>query len=239
MNSGKSMLQDESIFISAFDVFLAPKVFFEKLKYYNHWGWFALIFSTLVYGLIIYWFFQGMSIDWVVEQQMSKMTNLSPAAVDKAHDYVRASAHYSGLIAGVNSILTSLIISASFACYYKIISQSYTYSYSQWFSFSLWTMMPALINGAGLMVLISLTEIRDVPLDFPNYASLNQIFLKLSQDHFLYNWAESLNLFDLWAIVIAAFGLQTWVNMKPLKSFILAFLPYLTVMGIWLLILLY
>lgn len=221
------------------NVFVAPKSLFDDLKEAKGWGWIALFFSTILYALVTYWLYSGMSSEWIVEQQIAQMGDVSPAEADQARSLMQASAPYTAPIAAVSIVLATLLMNALYSGYLKLVSRTDEFSYGDWYSFSLWAMMPMFFNALGLALLILLADSPDVPLNFTGYASLNQLLLNLPVDHALYNWAEAFNLFSLWGIMVAAAGLQSWAKMKPITAHVLAGLPFMAIMGIWLLIALF
>ena len=217
------------------NVFVAPKSLFEDLKEAKGWGWIALIFSTVFYALVTYWLYSGMSSEWIVEQQIAQMGDVSPAEADQARSFMQDSAPYTAPIAAISIILVTLIMNALYAGYLKLVSRTDEFSYGDWYSFSLWAMMPMFFNALGLALLVLLADSPDLPLNFANYASLNQLVLNLPVEHALYAWTEALNLFSVWGIVVAAAGLQIWAKMKPVTAYVFAGLPFTLIMGIWLL----
>ncbi|GAA0349824.1 hypothetical protein GCM10009092_12800 [Bowmanella denitrificans] len=218
------------------NVFVAPRSLFDDLKEAKGWGWIALLFSVVFYALVAYWMYSGMSNEWIVEQQVAQMGDVSPAEAEQARGFMQESASYTAPLAAVSIVLVTLIINAIYAGYFKLVGRTDEYSYGDWYSFSLWTMMPMFVNALGLALLLLLADSPDVPLNLSNYASLNQLLLNLPLDHNLYAWAEAFNLFSLWSIVIAALGLQSWAKMKPITSYVFAALPFCLIMGIWLLV---
>jgi hypothetical protein len=224
------------------DALVAPTSLFNQFKAAKKWSWLALalvmvvtFFSTLV-------FFDNMSIEWLIDQQLLEAGELSVSELEGAKAIIEQTAQYTGLISATFSVISLLVINAIFAGYYlligkftknKIANKNDTFVFSDWYSFSIWSHMPLLINTLGFSLLFLTAATNDLPLSIINYASLNQLFLGLTPEHHLYLWAESLNLFYIWSIFIATIGLKKCANLSLSKAAMIAELPYLIIFGFW------
>jgi hypothetical protein len=215
------------------DIFVAPKSLFDGLRSARGWNWAALILILAISSACIVSFYSGMSPEWVVEQQMLQVGDVSPSEEEQIRAYLTQSAGTVGWLGAIFNGLFILISLAILAGYFKLVSGSDEYGYGDWFGFAIWTQMPTVVYMLGFLVLYLTAGTPDLPLMLINYASLNQLLLGLSVQDALYTWAESLNLFYIWYIALAAIGLNRWTSMSITKATILSALPFVLVFGIW------
>lgn len=221
------------------DVFVAPKSLFEQHQAAKKWSWLALVLILAVTFFSAQAFYGNMSTDWLVEQQMMTIgPDASPAERQGAEDFINATAGNFGTVTGGMGAVMLLIFSALFAGYYMLAHKVTGHSekplsFGDWFSVTVWSQMPLLINSIGFIVLFATASTSDLPLSLANYASLNQLVTDYAPGDALYTWAESLNLFSLWSIALVATAMQRLSNMSIAKSYIVAALPNLAIFGIW------
>jgi hypothetical protein len=229
------------------DALVAPGSVFTKFKSAKKVSWLALALLLIVTSASSWVFFDNMSTSWLVEQQLLQTDDISPSELSAVKEMMEQTAEYTGLISAVFNVLATLFIGALFSGYYlfatklvkgkaQINSQPETlgkFSFSDWFSFNVWTQMPLLINSIGFSVLFLTAATTDLPISLVNYASLNQLFLSLAPDHDLFMWAESFNFFYLWSTFIAIVGLQKCCQLSLGKASVVAFIPYFLIFGLW------
>lgn len=223
------------------NVFVEPKSVFENLQANKKWSWIGLILTVGVTAAASLMFFGGMSPDWIVEQQLMAAGDMAASEREAMKEGIEMMSEYMGVMAAVGTLIMLPVITTLFALYYKIIGAtaadtSPDFKFGDWFAFSVWTQMPTLINTLGFMALFLTAATADLPISMPNYASLNQLFLDFVPGDALYTWAESLNLFAIWSVIIAAVGFNRCCKMSMAKSAIFAFLPILVIFGVWFII---
>jgi hypothetical protein len=222
------------------DIFVAPKTVFENLQANKKWAVVGLFITMGISAVSLLMFYGGMSPDWIVEQQMMAAGDMTASERKAAKETMTMMAENTGIMAAVGT-LSIPIMAAIFALYYKIIGSTVAeiapeYKFGDWFTFSVWTQMPTIINTLGFMALFLTATTVDLPISMPYYASVNQLFMNLLPGDALYTWAESLNLFLIWSIVIAAIGFNRCCKMSMVKSVIFAAIPTLVIFGVWFII---
>ncbi|MCP4325246.1 MAG: hypothetical protein GY951_05415 [Psychromonas sp.] len=224
------------------DIFTTPTSIFNDLVGTKKWSWVALFTLLLAFSVSSYFFYDGMSAQWIVEQQLIFAGDMSDTQRQSAEIALQKTVHNTALIGAVSAPLFQLLIVTIFSGYFMLISKTVGtksvnhYKYSDWFSFTTWTQMPTLVNIIGFIVLFSTSASPDLPLSLVNYASLNQIVTEFVQGDSLYFWAESISLFYLWSIAISAIGLKLCCAMPWSKALLFSLLPYLLIFGLWLLL---
>lgn len=216
------------------DVYVAPSSLFESLKQSKGPTLIPLLIIIAVsFGAIMY-FYSGMSTEWIVEQQMLQVPDASPAEEEQMRAYLTQSAGGVAWIGGIFNTIATLLIVALLAGYFRLVGGSNEeLTYSEWFKFSVWTQMPTIVYMIGFMALVLSASTADLPLMLINYASVNQLFLDLPVGHQFYTFAESLNLFFIWNVVLSTIGLKHWANMSTIKAVIFSSLPYVVIFSIW------
>lgn len=215
------------------DIFVAPKSLFDGLQSAKGWSWAALAIILMISGACIVSFYSGMSTEWIVEQQLLQAGDISPAEKDQLRAYFTQSAGSIGWLGAIFNGLFMLIMLAVLAGYFKLVSGTDEYGYGDWFGFTVWTQMPTVVYMLGFLALYLTASTPDLPIMLLNYASANQLFLGLSAQDALYTWAESLNLFYLWYIALAAIGLNRWCDMNMTKATVLSALPFVLIFTLW------
>ncbi len=224
-----------------FDIFVSPQSVFKKLTHIKALSWVALLALCSLIFLSEYMFYQGMSPEWLVSQQMLQIGDqLQPAEQEMVAQMLMQSAGNTGLLSGIFASISQVVMVVLLAIYFVIIGKinhsGETITLGGWFNFSTWVAMPILIQTIGFIILFLTASSPDLPITLAQYASVNQLFLDLPQTHALYTWASSLSVFYLWSILIAAFGLKQLCSIDFPKALLLSALPFVLVFGVWFLI---
>ncbi|RVU40606.1 YIP1 family protein [Rheinheimera riviphila] len=218
---------------SLLDIFIAPSQAFANLRG-SGGNLLLLIGQMLLTALAFYLFYQGMSPEWLVEQQLLQAGDLTPAEIEQTRAVMAQTAPYTAIIAAVSGPLMLLLMNAILAGYLHLISKmSGDFRYQDWFGFSVWSQMPMQLNAIALILLVLFADSPNLPLATANYASLNQLLLQLPIGAPFYTWAEAFSLFMLWQIAVTAVGLKQWCNFSTVKAALFAALPTVLIFGIW------
>lgn len=219
---------------SFIDVFASPSDFFNGLINTKAKTWMALLMLLAVTSGGTLMFYSGMSVDWIVDQQMLRVDDVSPSEEQEIQSFLSQSAPYTGIIEAVFSAFFYVILISVFAGYFKLVARkNQMLTYKDWFTFSVWVQMPFVVHMLGLMGLVLTANSPELPVTLVNYSSLNQLLLNLPIGHAFFNLAEALNLFYLWSIALAAIGLVRWANISHTKAWSFAALPYVLVFSFW------
>ena len=218
---------------SLLDIFIAPSQAFANIRG-SGGNVLLLVGQLLLLALALYLFYQGMSPEWLVEQQLLQAGELTPAEIEQSRAMMAQTAPYTAIIVAVTAPLMALLMNAILAGYLHLISKmSGDFRYQDWFGFSVWSQMPMQLNSIGLILLVLFSDTPNLPMAAANYASLNQLVLQLPIGAPFYTWAEAFSLFMLWQIAVMAIGLKQWCNFSMVKASIFAALPTVLIFGIW------
>lgn len=212
---------------------LSPRQTFQELTSSSAWRWQLFPVQLGILALVIWFFYQGMSLPHLVEQQLLHAGAMTPAEKEQASAMLGQMASNMSYIAPAMAVVTSIVITSLTALYLMMFSRfDKRYHYSDWFHFAVWTQLPQLVNLAGLVILIALAPSPDMPLTLANYASVNQLFGIAQPGDSSFNLLESMNLFYLWQILLVATGLQRWLGMPQAMAYVGAALPYVLIFGL-------
>ena len=215
------------------DIYIAPTQAYAKIRG-SGGNLLLLLGQILITALVMYMFYQGMSPEWLVEQQLLHAGELTPAEIEQSRAMMAQAAPYTAILGAVSVPFTLVLLTAILAGYLHLITKmSGDFRYKDWFGFSVWSQMPMLLNTIGLMLLVVFADTPNLPISTANYASLNQLILQLPISAPFFAWAEAFNFFMVWNIAVMAFGLKQWCNFSMVKATIFAALPSVLIFGIW------
>lgn len=222
---------------SLLDTLLAPLTAFAGLRQAPaSRAWLALALIAGMSALGSFAFLQGMSPEWIVEQQLLVQPGLSEAEIAEARPMLLEVAPHTGLIAMLASLVMTPLICAVLALGYfgaeRLLARS-RHGYGRWFLASAHSLLPLAIGALGLLLLALLADSPDQPLAQANYASLNNLWLGLAPTEPGYAPATSLDLFQLWAAVLVAVAAKVWTGIDWLRAALLGVLPYGLFYGGW------
>ncbi|MBE0377456.1 MULTISPECIES: YIP1 family protein [Pseudoalteromonas] len=219
------------------DIFISPSKAFNGLKDARGWSWLA--FTLIAAALVIstYVFYSHADTQFILEEQ------IAAASVDATigeQKMIRQSMEQSidnqVWFAIGGGIFGLIIINALLAGYYLLVSKQdpdAEYGYGAWYGFGFWAMMPMVISSLGIIALVFTATTNELSVRLFSYASINQLLLGLELGHPFYTMMESLNIFSIWGIALAAIGLKCWTNFSLNKAILFAALPSVVIYVIW------
>lgn len=225
----------KSVTQALLDIYVAPKQVFASLPEKKGWSWLPFIILLVVNAIGMWWFYAGMSPEWIVEQQIAQAAHsMTPAEIEQSRAVMAQMADKTGIFTLGGVLVMTPIMLAIMALYTMLVGNpGQKRRYGDWFALTVWTNMPGVLNMLGLMVLVLVSSDPNMPLNTPNYLSLNQLLLGLEPGQAWYSWAESLNLIYFWIIGLVAVGLHSWSGYSAAKSTLLAALPLVVIFGLW------
>lgn len=222
---------------ASIDIFISPSKTFNGLKEAKGWSWLAFALITIMLVASTYIFYSNADSQFILEEQVAAATVDATIGEKKM---IRQSMEqgidnqiWFAIGGGVFGII---LINALIAGYYLLVSKQdpdANYSYGAWYGFGFWTMMPMVISSLGVIALVLTASTNELSMSLFNYASINQLILGLELGHPFYTMMESLNIFSIWGIALAAIGLKCWTNFSLNKAILFAALPSIIIYGIW------
>lgn len=217
------------------DIYVAPKQLFTALPEKKGWSWIALVIMLAVNAFGLWYFYAGMSPEWIVEQQIAQAAHsMTPAEIEQSRAVMGQMADKTGIISVGAILIMTPIILAVMALYLMLVGNpGHKRPYGDWYAMAVWSNMPGVLNMLGLIVLVLISSDPNLPLTTANYLSLNQLLFGLEPGDAWYGWAENFNLIYLWVAALFAVGLRCFSGYSAVKSTVLGFAPLLVIYGLW------
>lgn len=230
-------MKSENALTACVDIFISPSKAFNGLKGAKGWSWLA--FTLIAAALVVstYVFYSHADTQFILEEQVAAASVDATIGEQKMiRQSMEQSIDNQVWFAIGGGIFGLIIINALLAGYYLLVSKQdpdAEYSYGAWYGFGVWAMMPIIISSLGIIALVFTATTNELSVRLFSYASINQLLLGLELGHPFYTMMESLNIFSIWGIALAAIGLKCWTNFSLNKAIVFAALPSVVIYGIW------
>lgn len=197
--------------------------------------WLALLLTVLIASAVSFQMFNGMSPEWLVEQQMLQMGNdLSPAEQEQTRAYLAQSAGMTPILSPVFIAIGTLLMAAILATYLLLTGRmSSDLKYGQWFALVNWSQLPTIVCMLGTAVLLLLSDTPNVSMNLMNFASVNQLLLGLTPESPWFALTEALSLFMLWQVWILHAGLVSAAGYTAQRATLVVSAPLVLIFGGW------
>ena len=219
------------------DIFISPSKAFNGLKEAKGWSFVAFILLAGILAASMFAFYNKADPQFLIDQQVAAASVDATIAEQKMiRQSMEQTVDLQVWFAIFGGIIGLAVINALMAGYYLFVSKQdpeANYGYGAWYGFGVWTMMPMIISSLGLLILVLTASTDQISQTLFNYASINQLLIGLEIGHPFYTLLESLNIFSIWGIFIAAIGLKSWTNFTFNKALLFAALPSIVIYGIW------
>jgi hypothetical protein len=186
---------------------------------------------------LTFWYYQAVDLAWVTDHTL----RAGGSARNLTEEQIAAMSKSAGEHPGVAGAVAAVAIAIGLTLGYVLISAYYLLagkitnvqrSFTQWFSFSLWTSMPSLlttITGAVVLLMATSTQIPDSDL---RVLSLNSLLFHKTQGDPGFAVLSYVGLPELLASFLAVFGVKVWSGRSWIFSAIFALLPAALIAGI-------
>ncbi|WP_209327880.1 YIP1 family protein [Pseudoalteromonas sp. PA2MD11] len=230
-------MKSSNVMTALVDIFISPSKAFNGLKEAKGWSFVAFILLAGILAASMFAFYNKADPQFLIDQQVAAASVDATIAEQKMiRQSMEQTIDMQVWFAMFGGIIGLAVINALMAGYYLFVSKQdpeANYGYGAWYGFGVWTMMPMIISSLGLLILVLTASTDQISQSLFNYASINQLLIGLEIGHPLYTLLESLNIFSIWSIFIAAIGLKSWTNFTFNKALLFAALPSIVIYGIW------
>ena len=230
-------MKSSNVMTALVDIFISPSKAFNGLKEAKGWSFVALILLAGILAASMFAFYNKADPQFLIDQQVAAASVDATIAEQKMiRQSMEQTIDMQVWFAIFGGIIGLAVINALMAGYYLFVSKQdpeANYGYGAWYGFGVWTMMPMIISSLGLLILVLTASTDQISQTLFNYASINQLLIGLEIGHPFYTLLESLNIFSIWGIFIAAIGLKSWTNFTFNKALLFAALPSIVIYGIW------
>ncbi|TMO30296.1 MULTISPECIES: YIP1 family protein [Pseudoalteromonas] len=230
-------MKSSNVMTALVDIFISPSKAFNGLKEAKGWSFVAFILLAGILAASMFAFYNKADPQFLIDQQVAVASVDATIAEQKMiRQSMEQTIDLQVWFAMIGGIIGLAVINALMAGYYLFVSKQdpeANYGYGAWYGFGVWTMMPMIISSLGLLILVLTASTDQISQSLFNYASINQLLIGLEIGHPFYTLLESLNIFSIWGIFIAAIGLKSWTNFTFNKALLFAALPSIVIYGIW------
>ncbi len=230
-------MKSSNVMTALVDIFISPSKAFNGLKEAKGWSFVAFILLAGILAASMFAFYNKADPQFLIDQQVATASVDATIAEQKMiRQSMEQTIDMQVWFAIFGGIIGLAVINALMAGYYLFVSKQdpeANYGYGAWYGFGVWTMMPMIISSLGLLILVLTASTDQISQTLFNYASINQLLIGLEIGHPFYTLLESLNIFSIWGIFIAAIGLKSWTNFTFNKALLFAALPSIVIYGIW------
>ena len=230
-------MKSSNVMTALVDIFISPSKAFNGLKEAKGWSFVAFILLAGILAASMFAFYNKADPQFLIDQQVAAASVDATIAEQKMiRQSMEQTIDMQVWFAIFGGIIGLAVINALMAGYYLFVSKQdpeANYGYGAWYGFGVWTMMPMIISSLGLLILVLTASTDQISQTLFNYASINQLLIGLEIGHPFYTLLESLNIFSIWSIFIAAIGLKSWTNFTFNKALLFAALPSIVIYGIW------
>ena len=230
-------MKSSNVMTALVDIFISPSKAFNGLKEAKGWSFVAFILLAGILAASMFACYNKADPQFLIDQQVAAASVDATIAEQKMiRQSMEQTIDMQVWFAIFGGIIGLAVINALMAGYYLFVSKQdpeANYGYGAWYGFGVWTMMPMIISSLGLLILVLTASTDQISQTLFNYASINQLLIGLEIGHPFYTLLESLNIFSIWGIFIAAIGLKSWTNFTFNKALLFAALPSIVIYGIW------
>ncbi|WP_289096854.1 YIP1 family protein [uncultured Pseudoalteromonas sp.] len=230
-------MKSSNVMTALVDIFISPSKAFNGLKEAKGWSFVAFILLAGILAASMFAFYNKADPQFLIDQQVAAASVDATIAEQKMiRQSMEQTIDMQVWFAIFGGIIGLAVINALMAGYYLFVSKQdpeANYGYGALYGFGVWTMMPMIISSLGLLILVLTASTDQISQTLFNYASINQLLIGLEIGHPFYTLLESLNIFSIWGIFIAAIGLKSWTNFTFNKALLFAALPSIVIYGIW------
>lgn len=230
-------MKSSNVMTALVDIFISPSKAFNGLKEAKGWSFVAFILLAGILAASMFAFYNKADPQFLIDQQVAAASVDATIAEQKMiRQSMEQTIDMQVWFAIFGGIIGLAVINALMAGYYLFVSKQdpeANYGYGAWYGFGVWAMMPLVIYYLGFLILVLTASTNQISQTLMNYSSINQLLIGLEIGHPFYTLLESLNIFSIWSIFIAAIGLKSWTNFTFNKALVFAALPSIVIYGIW------
>jgi hypothetical protein len=220
------------MFQNLIDILVAPSQAFARLKQQPSFL-FPLLLVTLALASIqlgyVYFTDFNFIVDELVEQSLRSNPNARESEIRPALESV--SPALLAISGTVSVLLFAPLISLAYAWYLSFIAKfgPQELGFRHWLSLTCWTGIPSLFVALAAWVVILSSSNGQIPQAALQPLSVDGLFNLQSSSRMLQN----ISLPQLWALVLIALGYRHFTGKSLTHSFIVTWIPYVLIYGIW------
>lgn len=195
-------------------------------------AWLPLLGLIIAQATAIYFYYQNVDGDWLINQMLAGMTDASAEELNQARQFMSIGPLKWGGMAGV--AVGMPIILAIYGLYYLLVSKvmGVERKFGQWFGLATWSSWPAVLASLIALVLIFTASSGEIDTGVMNATSIGYL-AGVSQFSPWGSLLGALSLLTIWQVALAAIGFREWSQRSLATSLTVALAPNVIVFGIW------
>lgn len=213
----------------------APSSAFAELRERPRF-WFPLLLITLCAAGMMFWYYSVVDVEWLKDLMFTN--NPKVQALPEAQ---RAQ---SMAMVGRNTLLWGSTIGVLFAIpiwfalqsLYLLLAGKVTrlpFGFKHWFSFSCWTLLPALLNTVVAAIFLLISDTHQMSPGVLQPLSLNELLFHRPFGSPGQTFFEALTIPGFLSWILMIVGVRAWSQRSWMFSAIFILLPIVLLYGIW------
>mgnify|MGYP000306639887 CR=1 FL=1 len=224
-----------TVFNAMVDIVASPGRALDEAKAHPRWFWWPLLISIVLTIAALSYYYTWVDFEWLIEQTIMSVPPEDRAAAEPGiRGFMSVGTSILTTVAAI--VIMTFLIYAIQAVYLHLANKLTTHadvSYGQWFGFSAWTAFVMVLGAVVMFVVIFLADSNQLAQHELSPLSMNALFIHAEPGEPWFNWGNSLNLFNIWTLVLMTIGYHRWTGAGIVKSAIIACLPWVLIFGIW------
>ncbi|MBV1777170.1 YIP1 family protein [Burkholderiaceae bacterium DAT-1] len=213
------------------EIFTEPRAVFERIQDKGQ-GWLPWLLVSIL-GVASSWlYFSNVDSQWLAQElvRQASTSGASKVTVEQMQASITGM-KYGGIIGAPISVALLFALSAIYLLLAgKLIGANQ--GFKQWFNFSAWASMPAVISSIAAIVAV-VTMSPQTAMETLRVTTVDALVLHLPIDSPWRSFAGAADLMSIWSIALSTIGLQVWTRCSRMTAIVVCALPYVVIYGVW------
>ena len=225
-----------SVFNAMVDIIAQPSRALDEVKKHPRWFWWPLLLSLALGCAAFAYYTNWVDFEWMVDEVIrGAIAQGTPAdQAESIRAFMNPGMQMWSSVIGI--VVVTFLIYAIQATYLHLVNKTAgdpSLGWGQWFSFSAWTAFVGIFASIAMFIVMFLADNNQVAQHDLMPLSMNSLFMHQSPGDPWFTWGNSLNLLNIWMLVLMAIGYHRWTGASMVKSAIVTSTPWVLIFGIW------
>ncbi len=224
-----------TVFNAMTDIVASPAKALDEVKSHTSWLWWPLLTSIVLASALFIYYFSWVDFHWLVEETIRNTpADRRAESADTIRQFMTPGTSTWTTVAAI--VAMTFVIYSVQTTYLHLANKLTTgaeIGWGQWFSFSAWTGFVNVFGTLAVLVMIFMADSNQLAQADLQPLSLNSLLIHASPSGAWFTWASSLSLINFWMLFLMSIGYARWTGASMMKSTIIACLPWVTIFGVW------
>ncbi|WMS88553.1 YIP1 family protein [Pleionea litopenaei] len=231
------MSEQSGLLKTTLNLITSPSEAFADLRVHGR-AWFPLI--LIILSAVVSWvyYYQVVDFSWSIEQTISTqdMSKLQKEEALKMYESMGANTML-GITVGSTIVMVPIIF-AIYSLYLLIVSniRNDDLRFGQCFTLSCWSSLVAVFSSLVSILQILFSSTNQIPQSALKGLNINDLILSLEPGNAWYTFATSFDLTSIWGSILMAIGYKAFTKCGTGTAYVIGFLPFGLIYGIWALV---